>query len=1040
MAVKRKYRINLKNYGNPPAIMVSQYDEGYALEFEVYEGALPASGLNVYDCKLKGTRPQLRSSDPPLSYEFTGTVSGALNNIISFVIDTTMTGSAGKGVAEIAIIDTTNDVKFASFNMDVFVEKAAVPDDAIDADVERAQEIAEQVQEIVDNAAATVKGEAEAWAVGQRDGVDVPSTDPAYENNAKFYAEQAAQIAEDISGVTDQVATNTNDISDLKENLINYNTFDILKDLLLHVSHTSNGATFTWTGDTCVVTGTNTTAEANDPIITFKTTLPAALRPGMYPVIFRTDNPNIFLNVLVYDSSDNTINTLYANRDSVLLIPVGAVKFYARIVIKSGVNPAGTVSKIAILTYKDNAQLETSVINGFLSGNAFNILSQCMGISQTSSSIEYVWNTDGSCIVKGTATALSFSNIYVNANRFPTGMKAGGTYRLKYASNNVSLQVYTYKNGAIVTPALVSVKTDTTFTIPADSEGVIIRLSVSSGTTVNETVKPLLYTETLTNDELYTNSIQNHIGLPNNTDLDTITENGFWVLSAPNYTYTNSPLPSGVAGLLVSYISTNDIRTQVIFSMQQRAGMWIRSRISTGWKAWTATKDSVRYELLVESKDLDDQDIQTVAVDEGNNTVHSPLSGTAAYVFTFGTPMMSKIQYWVAYVTGRTFYRRYEVSNNVWGDWIELKYGNTYNNTYTTQHYENTYNIDCTPTITTDTNNFLASTGDTTDRTSDIQTMLNTTGVCRLGPGVFYVTGVEVPNYGALIGSGKNTKLILASSVTAGYAVKLKTYSTVKDMSILGATADITPSSTVGTRHGILFEGTADAQSSPQTFYRSYITGCLIRNFAGGGITCYNTGLSASASLVVSDCQMRKCDAGINVSYFSEFHRWTNIMAQECYYGCICNGGNNNFANCDFSGNKQALLIDNSTNQSRNNTHGTFSACTFHHSDNTYNDGAIVSVGTCMQILGASAGEIFTGCQIGYGDLEIDNSKGIRFDACNFLRMTALEITDSPLVVFSDCNFWDATSSPLTQSGNTTLKFHDCYLLTNGVAFDPMAS
>ena len=42
----------------------------------------------------------------------------------------------------------------------------------------------------------------EAWAVGQRGGVDVPDTDPAYQNNAKYYAgrcvnaEQAAVAAE----------------------------------------------------------------------------------------------------------------------------------------------------------------------------------------------------------------------------------------------------------------------------------------------------------------------------------------------------------------------------------------------------------------------------------------------------------------------------------------------------------------------------------------------------------------------------------------------------------------------------------------------------------------------------------------------------------------------------------------------------------------------------------------------------------------------------------------------------------------------------
>ena len=33
----------------------------------------------------------------------------------------------------------------------------------------------------------------EAWAVGQIDGTDVPSTDPRYHNNAKYWAEQAAQ-------------------------------------------------------------------------------------------------------------------------------------------------------------------------------------------------------------------------------------------------------------------------------------------------------------------------------------------------------------------------------------------------------------------------------------------------------------------------------------------------------------------------------------------------------------------------------------------------------------------------------------------------------------------------------------------------------------------------------------------------------------------------------------------------------------------------------------------------------------------------------
>ena len=150
MAVKRTYKLNLKNYGNLPAIMLSQYDEGYALEFEIRDGMSAASDLSGYTVTLKGTRYDT------LSYSFTGTIS---TNVLTFVIDTTMTACAGKGTAEI-VITGSNDVVFASFNMPVFVEKAAVPDDAVDADVERAQEIAEQIQEIVDTAAEETTAEA----------------------------------------------------------------------------------------------------------------------------------------------------------------------------------------------------------------------------------------------------------------------------------------------------------------------------------------------------------------------------------------------------------------------------------------------------------------------------------------------------------------------------------------------------------------------------------------------------------------------------------------------------------------------------------------------------------------------------------------------------------------------------------------------------------------------------------------------------------------------------------------------------------------
>lgn len=50
--------------------------------------------------------------------------------------------------------------------------------------------------------------DSEAWAVGQRDGVDVPSTDPAYHNNSKYWAEHTTSS---FAGLTDTDITNPQD-------------------------------------------------------------------------------------------------------------------------------------------------------------------------------------------------------------------------------------------------------------------------------------------------------------------------------------------------------------------------------------------------------------------------------------------------------------------------------------------------------------------------------------------------------------------------------------------------------------------------------------------------------------------------------------------------------------------------------------------------------------------------------------------------------------------------------------------------------------
>lgn len=62
--------------------------------------------------------------------------------------------------------------------------------------IEAAVTLCEGYASTASTAATSASGDAdnsEAWAVGQIDGTDVPSTDPRYHNNAKYWAEQAAQ-------------------------------------------------------------------------------------------------------------------------------------------------------------------------------------------------------------------------------------------------------------------------------------------------------------------------------------------------------------------------------------------------------------------------------------------------------------------------------------------------------------------------------------------------------------------------------------------------------------------------------------------------------------------------------------------------------------------------------------------------------------------------------------------------------------------------------------------------------------------------------
>lgn len=272
----------------------------------------------------------------------------------------------------------------------------------------------------------------------------------------------------------------------------------------------------------------------------------------------------------------------------------------------------------------------------------------------------------------------------------------------------------------------------------------------------------------------------------------------------------------------------------------------------------------------------------------------------------------------------------------------------------------------------------------TVDLSNYIEDALNQYGECRLGPGVYGVSGIDMPDGSMLSGCGDQT-IIRLTGASAGYAVKMANNCTIKDLLIEGSNADITLSETVGNRHGILWQGDYSTSSDKEN-QPSYgtISNVFIRRFTGGAITCDNTGPQVNHGLNVCDASIVNCNAGINIAFYSEFHRFTNVNAYLCQYGCVNNGGNNVFVNCGFSNCKVGMIcdmVDGSGRSKTNNTHGSAIGCVFNHIDR---DDTTLGKGDAVRFISTDNGFVFEGCQFFYGKVYLKDSKAIQFANCLF--------------------------------------------------------
>ena len=325
-----------------------------------------------------------------------------------------------------------------------------------------------------------------------------------------------------------------------------------------------------------------------------------------------------------------------------------------------------------------------------------------------------------------------------------------------------------------------------------------------------------------------------------------------------------------------------------------------------------------------------------------------------------------------------------------------------------------------------------------TDMTGSIMYMLESFGYCKLSSGVFYVSGnIDLPTGTSLMGNGYNTVIRLLPAEDSRYIIRVHQNNTVCNIRLSGgkvAPIDLFSDGTnYGNQNGIVFTGNADGQEETRpTALTNFICGCWFENFNGSGFYGHNTGGNYQNIVTMSDCVIDHCRVGINSDYFMEYSKFTNCNVTNCYYACINNGGNNVFYGCTFHG-VVGWMCDNSANDKRNNMHGSCVGCTFNHINNM-NRPDILGSGSAIIILNCNNGFVFSGCQLWYGNVIIDNSRAIYFSDCLFGNQ-------EPVITVTGEN-WGAFFNGITfynapvLNVNSKTKFVNCFT-SNGDTVQP---
>ena len=226
-----------------------------------------------------------------------------------------------------------------------------------------------------------------------------------------------------------------------------------------------------------------------------------------------------------------------------------------------------------------------------------NVFDRCAKEDTTSSNVSFSWRNDGIVILNGTSTAEGYNTVYSSHQSFPCGMEAGGTYRAAMYTTNPHcyLTVFASVNNAYQQLVKLNSYSFSTFMIPSNATGAMIRVTVESGYSFsNVYARPVIYSEKATTSWNLMGYGSEIIGSGSN--LNNISTPGTYLISSDAVAQTISNIPRGASGTLyvINRGDSSSYQMQIYIPSTSYQIIYTRFKSSNSWGSW-----SVRGEMFV---------------------------------------------------------------------------------------------------------------------------------------------------------------------------------------------------------------------------------------------------------------------------------------------------------------------------------------------------------------------------------------------------------------------------------------------------------